>query len=372
MIIFVIPTVAYAQTLIWQKIYDGAAKKGDQGFGVTIDNENNAVIVGSTYAKGKNPDVIIKKYSPAGFTLWTKIFDGDSKKLDEGNNIISDKDGNIFVAINTYTINEMSLSADYYTLRKYSAKGSLIWKKKVDSAGKDSIIDLASDGSNLYALSAKGTKTIITKYSGSGTKKWSKSFDVTMSSISVDSSGNLIAIGRKNGNLWIRKFSSSSILLKSFTGLAVDWVDDSTIDKNDSLIILSVKTVNKKYNMNISKYSSSGKLKWSNNYSMENPINGSYIWAKRITSDKDDYIYIVGSRYNGKDKDIFFRKISRSGSVLWSETHDGSGTDFPASEDEGWGIAVDNNNKVYVTGILNGFSGPRLEYGDIWLGKFRQ
>jgi hypothetical protein len=90
------------------------------------------------------------KYSPAGDTCWTRIFDGPMRADDYPYDIALDKAGNVYVA---GTIDgHLGPYSDYCVL-KYSPFGDLIWNIRYGGPGHDMdhLVDLAIDlNMNVY------------------------------------------------------------------------------------------------------------------------------------------------------------------------------------------------------------------------------
>ena len=103
--------------------------------------------------------------------------------------------------------------------------------------------------------------------------------------------------------------------------------------------------------------------------------NGDVLWAKKgssyrqdrgngITIDNLGNYLVVGyfggagvdtANFNGYkltgygDRDIFVAKYNTNGDLLWVKAAGSS-----SSGEEGWGIAVDNDNNIYIAGMYQG------------------
>ena len=90
--------------------------------------------------------------------------------------------------------------------------------------------------------------------------------------------------------------------------------------------------------------------------------------ARKVVVDQNENIYVIGYTYSsdfpmknawnatfgGGNTDVYVAKFSQDGNLLWSTFLGGSG------EDQGWGIALDANDNVIVTGITGSTNFPIL------------
>ena len=82
---------------VWQQGFDGAAHLNDQGLGVAVDASNNVVVVGEETLANNSTNVWVRKYSPAGATLWTQTYNGAADGNDGANFVSTDPAGNVLV-----------------------------------------------------------------------------------------------------------------------------------------------------------------------------------------------------------------------------------------------------------------------------------
>jgi len=84
--------------------------------------------------------------------------------------------------------------------------------------------------------------------------------------------------------------------------------------------------------------------------------------AYDVAIDRNNYVYVVGTMYNGNDTDWWIKKYGPDGledTVNWNKTFGGN------DDDTAYGAAVDENENVYVVG--NKFNGNDLDW---WIKKF--
>jgi hypothetical protein len=215
----------------------------------------------------------------------------------------------ISASVGTLSVNDENLY--FYgqggDLMRFTTNGGLLWQRKT-SAGSRILDQLSvkalSDG--VYVLSMDreldtyiSANVNLVKYSNSGSLLWSKSLtilpedinSVLPHSFSVNSSGDVYLIGDGRGDLFVAK------------------------------------------------YSRTGDLEWQKSYDFSNQV------ICNSTVGADNNLYVIAYCY-GAGISIFhtiFYKINPSGQILDSFKIDGF---------EGQGIFVDDENKVYLSGLL--------------------
>ena len=190
---------------LWTRTYNGPVNGNDNFTFITIDNNSNAVITGSSAGSGTGLDFATIKYSPSGDVIWLKRFTSNSVNFEEPKAIAGDSSGNIYVT-GTST---GSSSYDYMTV-KYSAAGEEIWARRYNGPSGNNFDEprsvTADNCGNVFVtgLSA-GTGTmddIVTiKYNSVGDELWVNRFnsaanrDDAANNISLDIYGNVIVSG---------------------------------------------------------------------------------------------------------------------------------------------------------------------------------
>jgi hypothetical protein len=84
---------------------------------------------------------------------------------------------------------------------------------------------------------------------------------------------------------------------------------------------------------------------WVRRYDSQNPSFGD--WAYGIASDNSNNIYVTGLVGSNTQHDIGTIKYNPNGSVIWMKQYNGTSD----AQDWGYDIASDNENSVYVTGF---------------------
>ncbi|MBK6877134.1 MAG: SBBP repeat-containing protein [Ignavibacteria bacterium] len=112
---------------LWCRRYNGPVNGHDNFTSMTIDNNGNIAIAGSSVGSGTSLDFAVLKYSSMGELLWLRRYTGPATSSpDEPKAIAHDSAGNIYV---TGTSVGQSTSYDYLTV-KYSPSGDMIWDRR--------------------------------------------------------------------------------------------------------------------------------------------------------------------------------------------------------------------------------------------------
>ena len=343
------------------------------GYRITHDNASNIIITGGfknslpvDFDPGDNidehnsmddEDIFISKYSTNGSYLWTKTFGGNGN--DHPNSLKTDNTGNIYIAGNfSHTIDfgngteitSKNNSTDIF-IAKFDHDGNHTWTKTIGGNYADTASSLAIDNSSNTFVTGifrgevdfgNGTdipsypnsdSIFITKINSNGTHLWTKVIGgnsiESASSIALTDNGDIIVAGFFMGDV---DFDPSNELDNR----------TSNTDGNGSDIF-------------ITKLSSDGDYLWTktiagnktnNCNSMIIDRNGDILLTGFFTNtvDFNPNSGVDKHTSNGEDWDIFLTKLSADGDYSWTKTIGSN------NYDSGTSIAVDTNNKIYVTG----------------------
>jgi uncharacterized delta-60 repeat protein len=302
----------------WITNFNGAV--GDVNFAsakgnaITTDAYGNSYVTGYSYEGTNGNDVVTMKYSSIGEIIWAENFNGSASVDDEGTGICVDALGNIYVVGTT----KSTLKSFDLTLLKYDSSGTLLWDKEYSSAegykedrGLGIVVD--SDG-NIYVTGfttyGDHTEIVTQKYDTAGAIIWTAFQDGTTTHNGLEGQGSCIEVSA-SGNVFVGGYIK-------------------TAESGTDIIAI--------------KYNSDGELQWTR------PINGGgnqedKAWGIIVDSYENSYIsgYVTDSVNH---EDCYTAKISSTGSIIWSTTYNGGGN----STDKAWGIVVDTDGSVFVTG----------------------
>ncbi len=296
--------------------------------------------------------IIISAYSQAFQWALKGGGAGSSTNSDIGQAVTTDSQGNVIVTgifESTALFGTTSLTSagsnDIF-IAKYDVNGNLIWAIKAGGTQLDWPKAICTDkndnilitgmfsGTATFGtsttLTANSTDIFIAKYNSSGILQWAKkeggsSVDRGLG-IAADTSGNVIVTGDFSGSV---TFGTTNL---TSAGAA------------DIFLV---------------KYNAAGAMQWAKKAG--NVVNDR---ATAVKTDIAGNIYITGS-FGGtvsfgstqltatggsNDTDIFTAKYDASGNVVWAK----KGGSTSSVVEEGRGIALDNAQNVYITGLFGG------------------
>lgn len=223
--------------------------------------------------------------------------------------------------------------------------------------------------------------------------------------IALDASGNIYITGTYTGNtvfgnvlnmsagetdIFVIKYNSNGVFqwVKSAGGPLEDYVESIAVDVNGNVFVTGYyqdeakfatgifKTSEGGLDVFVIKYNTSGVFQWVQ--SAGGPDNDT---GAGVAADASGNVYVVGSyestaAFGATNKtvqgnnDIFIAKYNTGGTLQWVESAGGTGFD------NGNDIAIDVNNKLYITGSFSGTTNfgtiNRTSAGqnDIYVAKF--
>ena len=136
----------FSQNIVWSSVMGG--QREEMGNSICLDANGNVITTGSfediCYSNSTNSalistgftDVYVQKLSPNGTILWTKQYGGINS--DSGHSVITDSDGNIFVAgtfLGTVNFGSSTLSSSInqqnFFVLKLDSNGNTVWRKSI-------------------------------------------------------------------------------------------------------------------------------------------------------------------------------------------------------------------------------------------------
>ncbi len=306
---------------IWGHRWGSA--NNDHANAVATDVNGNTFVAGS-YDVGSFSDAeaIVQKYSPDGTLLWVKTWGGDEDDFAYG--VAVDNDGNAYVTGQTH-----SFGSAYYMvfILKYAPDGLLLWQKTWGGDRYGNGAAIALDGTGLLYVT--------------GCMQYSNGKD-TLLLLKYDTNGNYIDM---------KALSASENLI----GLAL-----TTNSAGDIYIAGRTKAPAQVADILIVKYSFNGILQWQKHWGGDETDE-----AYGICVDAGGDVYVSGrssgSGFGQGGYDVVLMKLNPAGSVIWQETWGGT------SHDEAFGMTIDNDANLYLTGGtyglgLAGYKGLVLKF----------
>ena len=365
---------------------------------------------GSMTAQG-SLDVFIAKYNSIGTLQWVRSAGGTSD--DRGRGIAVDASGNVYITgyySGTATFSGVSLTSaggsDNVYVAKYNSSGALFWVRSAGGTLYDEGSDIAVDASgNVYitgiysgtatfasgvSLTAEESNDVfVAKYNSSGTLQWVRSAGGTSddrgNGIAVDVSGNVYITGNYSrtatfafgvsltvegiSDVFVAKYNSSGTLqwVRSAGGTNNDYGRGIAVDVLGNVYAMGTYqgtatfasgvslTAQESNDVYVAKYNSSGTLQWVRSAGGTSDDKG-----RGIAVDASGNVYITGYYFGTAtfasgvsltaqgSYDVYVAKYNSSGALQWVRSAGG------ASNDYGYGIAVDVSGNVYATGSYSG------------------
>ena len=337
------PTLQIEPTQQWTRQLGTTGYDSSQD--IAVDSNGNLFLVGFVRGEldghpyagrpavpGGRGDAFITKYDASGNKLWTDVLGTAEDDGFEG--VAVDSEGNAYVVGQSHDSlngNVHAGSSDGF-FAKYNPEGTLLWSRQIGTDGHDTLKKIVSDNKdNFYTVghteglldgttSHTGVDALIVKWDSDGNPLWTRQLTSTAWS---GSTANDVAFDPVTGDIIITGFVTGSLNGETSTG------------DHDAFV---------------ARYDSKGTLLW-------NRQLGSTGWdaASAIELDSDGNIYISGvvpESLNGDpafgERDFFVAKYDREGNLSWTEQLGTTGHDIA------YGIEVDSNGQVYMSGHVGG------------------
>ena len=195
--------------------------------------------------------------------------------------------------------------------------------------------------------------------------------EVHINAVAADGAGNTYAAGsyyyNNSQDIFAQKRSpAGAVLWTKYYNDPDNYEDKSNgiaVDASGGVYVTGHVTYPPAYgsqNIWTRKYDGDGNVLWTSTSSStgSNADTGS-----GITTDSSGNVYVIGRQYPvGSIDDIWIRKYNTDGLIQWTTGYGAGGSAY----DAGYGIAVDTDANVYVTGKL----GVTSQYDDVWAAKY--
>ena len=311
--------------------------------------------------------IILSAYS-ISYSQWVSNYSSNSGDVNfstsKGNAVVCE--GN-FSYVTGYT-QETGTGNDIVTI-KYNSQGDTVWVRSYNGSANsdDEGLGLCVDNNdNIYVVgyaqyTGKSKDAVILKYSKNGVLLWVRPFSVSSNAvndkgvaIAIDKREDLYVTGYTTGNdgntdIFIRKFDQAGNVLwtaleDGTTNLNAEGTA-ITVDEDRNVYVCGFVTESgTNTDIAVLKYNKNGDQRWMKT------INGNVNQSDKawgIVVDENDNIYITGYvTTSAGTTDTYTARLSPSGNIIWSDTFNGNGN----QSDKAWGIVVDEDRSVFVTG----------------------
>ncbi|HRJ58868.1 MAG TPA: PxKF domain-containing protein [Anaerolineales bacterium] len=398
--------------VVWNTFWGGSATSGD---GVVVDGNGDLITVGygiGTWGDPINPhagedngigDALVAKFSRDGTLEWNTFL--GSTFDDQGFGIAVDGFGNIYISGRSNAtwgnpVHEHSGGYDTF-VAKLSHDGILQWNTFVGSYGREQNLGIAADAAgNSYIVGdtdwgwgdpireySGGLDAYVVKLNTDGAIEWNtflgSSNEDSAAGVAVDENGYLYVAGTSfstwgypnlpyqasdRAGFAAKLDANGAVVWNTFFGNDITWSRGLSIDNSGNMYVTGYSEGN--WGNPIIGYSGGGDA-----YAARFDTNGILIWNTflgspdfdqgfAIANDDTGSVYVVGdnaapwgnplnSNPDG-GRDVFVANLEMDGTLQW-HTFIGSTT-----VDQGMGIAVGENDSIYVTGYSGGTWGDPI------------
>jgi len=361
-------------TPLWTNVFNGAGNGQDIPNSLAVDSSGNVYVTGYSFGGGSGYNYATIKYSSAGVSLWTNLFNDAGNGDDFAKSLAVDSSGNVYVT--GYSYNSSGNNYDYATI-KYSSAGAQLWTNLFNGIGNgdDRANSLAVDANgNVYVTgsswgggSSYDYATI--KYSSAGVPLWTNLFngagnsgDVA-NSLAVDGDGNVYVTGSGSRSDYATiKYSNAGVPLwtnlYNGSGNGNGQAYSLAVDSDGNVCVTGYSRGSGSFDYATIKYSSAGVPVWTNRYNGAKNYND---MAHTVAVDGGGNVYVTGytTATNGYS-DYATIKYSSMGVPVWTNLINGAGND----NDDATSLVVDSSGNVYVTGYSWG-NGSSYDYATI-------
>lgn len=365
-IYFIVSIPAFAQ--VWVNRYNGQGDYSDRFTSVLTDAAGNVYLAGSTVISGNNQDVLVLKLDANGNTVWRNVFNAPSSGVDAALAMTMDASGNIYI---TGYAKFTASATDIVTI-KYNAAGVIQWTANYGfttdqyEQGNSVVVD-GSGNVYIAGQSDPDSTTIVSddyvviKYNAAGVQQWVQRTNGTgngidrPSKIVLDQTGNPVVTGRSDNLL---NYDYLTVKYNASTGAPLwsvrydrthnDWATDLVINPTTGNIYVTGRSRNADYDYATVCYNASGVLQWATIY--DNAIGDNR--ATHIGMDSAGNLYVTGQSDVGSttvNYDITTIKYNSAGVQQWLKTYSGAALndDIPSA------FYVNPAGSVFVTGSVD-------------------
>lgn len=360
--------------LAWAQRYNGAPDLGDEAVSIAIDASGNSYVTGSAFEANGTLDIVTIKYNPSGQQLWLQSFNGAGNDNDQGEKLILDNAGNVYVT----GYSRGATTGNDITTIKYDNNGIQLWASTYNGAfnGYDYGNSLVVDGlGNVFVTGYETTSNnstydwVTIMYNSSGAQQWidiyngTGNFNDQGKDILVDQNGFIYVVGASdtvynsfpNTDIVILKYNLSGALqwrrVYASPTFSYDIPRKMCFDSNYNLIIVGYGGLTGQGdNFYTIKYSNSGNFQWFQSY---NYAANTYEQPWDVITDSLNNIIVTGQGVvstSTPTNDYVTVKYNAAGIFQWASRYNG-----PANNNDwAYAIALDDSLNIFVTGSSKG------------------
>jgi uncharacterized delta-60 repeat protein len=350
----------------WSNIYNGPQNDTERPYGLFVDIAGNVYVTGTSRWTASSYKIVTIKYSPSGDLLWTSAYDSLGTAEGEAHAVTVDDVGNVFITGRVSPDNN-----SYYDMAtiKMDANGNVLdytyYGQSLGFTEDGTNIITDSDG-NVYIAgnadnSSFGQEVIIIKYNNSLDTLWSvhingndNAYNEFAIDIALDDTSNVYALCRLQND---PGFTDFAVVKINSSGQVIwreefdqdggqDIPEDMVMDDEGNIYVTGRvrRTGGGGYNdFVVIKYNNAGVQQWKSYYDGPEHFDDDPIG---INVDQNGNVYVCGeSNPNGGSHFKFtVVKFNADGSFDWDYVYDEN------VSSKAVGIWIDNSGFVYAGG----------------------
>ena len=337
-------------------------QNSDEREDIINDNTDYIYVVGFSN-NGSNNDFNVLRYDSTGRFYDSHTFNGGYDDIAYA--AVCDSIGNLYV---TGSMGN-DTDDDYLTI-KYNRDMNIEWQRPYDNGGDDVARGIVVDNNNFIYVT--GYSLVVGDYYVYHTIKYDQNRNIvteidTNVSTAGDDYGTAIAIDKNTGYIYLTGYAYYNsydyqtvkydlnlveIIRENWpriypdpSDLYIDRAYGIVVDSNDNIYVTGYSYNGIDNDFYTTKYDTNGNLIttdiWPRLY---NSIYNDNDYAYGIAVDFNDNIYVTGFSYNGIDNDFCTVKYNSSGYELWNRIYN------DGADDQAFAVAVDQQGFIYVAG----------------------
>jgi hypothetical protein len=215
----------------WLRTYDGATHGNDEGDAVVCDRAGNVYVGGFTDTATHGSDFLLIKYDAAGHRKWVRTFNGGANGNDAIEALALDAKSNVYAAGSSVEIG-INITTDA-TLVKWTPAGKRAWVRTYDGPAnrQDAFHDLVIDKvrGRIYAAGVLGIDPtnpgwLLIRYSTAGTRAWAQTYSV------ADTANDCTSVALAPGGYVVQAGNAGQTAVHRFDALVTKWTPAGAVD----------------------------------------------------------------------------------------------------------------------------------------------
>jgi hypothetical protein len=195
----------------WARYLNGPANENDRTYGQQLDKQGNIIVTGRLANRldtvNGRTDYIVgtAKYTPGGDTVWIRSYQGPSY-YDAGYGLASDDSGNVYVTGES----DDTTGLPELILIKYSPTGDTRWATRfrntaIGDVGNEIVVDRDA---NVYVAGVTGSSSyMLAKFNAQGVAQWARvyaqyQFAIPLPKLALDTAGFIYVMGHQRRGSW--------------------------------------------------------------------------------------------------------------------------------------------------------------------------